>query len=89
MQYCKEKGMVKMKLETEGGKIAVECLIECLESYMEFVDIMEKTLVRSDLPKDLRRYSRLLITLRKGEWKPILDKLKKDIKNEALGRNDQ
>ena len=65
--------------ETDAGKIAVECMIDCLESYMEFVTIMEKTLVRSDLPKDLRTYSRLLVELRKREWQPVLDKLKQDI----------
>ena len=75
-------------MKTEDGKVAVECLIECLESYMEFVNIMEKTLVRSDLPKNLREYSRLLVMLRKGQWKPILDKLKQDIGESNARYND-
>lgn len=68
-------------MNTDLGKTVAECLIECLESYMEFVNIMEKTLVRSDLPKDLRTYSKLLVKLRRGQWQPVLDMLKKDMEN--------
>ncbi len=61
----------------EESKAANDCLVEVLESYMEFIKIMEKTLVRSDLPKDLREYSRMLVMLRKGQWGPVLDQAKK------------
>lgn len=55
-----------------------DLLIEVLESYMEFVDIMDKTLVRKDLPSKLRDYARLLVVLRQGQWQPVLKKLKQE-----------
>lgn len=42
-------------MNTEIGKYAAECLVDCLESYMEFVDIMAFNTKISNLPEQFVR----------------------------------
>lgn len=57
---------------------ANDCIIEILESYMEFINIMESTLnCYAELPDKIEAMSKTLIAKRRNDWKPILEKVKK------------
>lgn len=53
-----------------------EALSAVLDSYLEFIDIMEKTLERASLPQKYKDFAMALISLRRESWKPVRDKLK-------------
>lgn len=55
---------------------ANECIVEILESYMEFVDIFEKTIPMLNNPEILP-YIQALIDVRRKHWIPILEHCKK------------
>ncbi|MBO7730985.1 MAG: hypothetical protein J6S67_00480 [Methanobrevibacter sp.] len=79
---------MEKKNETGTGKYATECLIACLESYMEFIDIMERTLNNfAEMPEKIELMSKTLIAKRRKDWNPILEKLKKDIESKIDGKN--
>lgn len=65
----------------EWGKesqAANDCIVEILESYMEFINIMESTLnCYAELPDKIEAMSKTLIAKRRNDWKPILEKAKK------------
>ena len=48
-----------------------------LDSYMEFIDIMEKTLKKCTMPTMLRVLSSSLIAQRRKDWKPVLEFINK------------
>jgi len=54
---------------------ANDCIIEILESYMEFMDIAHKTLNRKDPEKYLSMFT-LLVAKRRAQWEPVLTKAK-------------
>lgn len=57
---------------------ANDCIVEILESYMEFINIMESTLnCYAELPDKIEAMSKTLIAKRRNDWKPILEKVKK------------
>ena len=68
---------MEQELENAG-----KCLIEVLESYLEFVDMVRFNCEISSLPEQFSRQMNTLCTRRKNSWQPILDKLKKDFKEE-------
>ena len=49
---------------------------EVLDSYLEFIDIMEKTLERASLPQKYKDFAMALISVRRENWKSVRDKLK-------------
>lgn len=53
-----------------------KALCEVLESYIEFIDIMEKTLERANLPAKYGAFAMLLIKQRRDIWEPVWKKLK-------------
>ena len=54
----------------------LECLIDAIESYVEFVDIMAFNTKISNLPEQFVRQTNTLCTRRKQHWQPILEELK-------------
>jgi hypothetical protein len=64
----------------EEANDAKDCIVEILESYMEFVDIMERTLnCYAEMPDKIELMAKTLINDRRQSWQPILDKLKSDL----------
>lgn len=59
------------------SQAANDCIVEILESYMEFIDIMEKTLGNAVLAPNIRTLANTLIARRRNDWKPILETAKK------------
>ena len=60
------------------SQAANDCIVEILESYMEFINIMESTLnCYAELPDKIEAMSKTLIAKRRNDWKPILEKAKK------------
>ena len=60
------------------SQAANDCIVEILESYMEFIRIMESTLnCYAELPDKIEAMSKTLITQRRKQWQPVLDKAKK------------
>lgn len=57
-----------------------------LDSYMEFIDIMEKTLKKCTMPTMLRVLSSSLIAQRRKDWKPVLEFINK---NEQKGEKNE
>lgn len=55
---------------------ANDIIIEILESYMEFIDIFEKTINAKDISK-FKPLAQALINQRRKEWLPILEQAKK------------
>lgn len=69
----------------EMSKAANDCIIDIVESYMEFVDIMQKTLDKCKVPPKINILARSLIAQRRLDWMPVLDRCKKhrgDMENE-------
>ncbi len=64
---------------TEECKEALECIVEILESYVEFIDIVEYSTNFADMPYKIEK--RLINTIkeRRKAWKPLLEKTKKDL----------
>lgn len=59
------------------SQAANDSIVEILESYMEFIDIMELTIKKHCDSKNTQELAQALITRRRNDWKPILDKAKK------------
>lgn len=53
-----------------------ELLCDVLDSYLEFIDIMEKTLTKATLPAKYGYMATMLINQRRDSWKSVRDKLK-------------
>ena len=66
-------------MNTETGKYAVECLVDCLESYMEFIAIVQMNCNICNVPEQFKRQMNTLCKRRQKDWKPILEKLKQDL----------
>lgn len=67
-------------MNTEIGQDANEIIIEILESYMEFVDIFEKTIKNKYFGTQqmltAKPFMELLIQQKRANWKPILEQAK-------------
>lgn len=61
----------------EESQAANDCIVEILESYMEFINIMELTIKKHCDSKNTQELAQALITRRRNDWEPILDKAKK------------
>lgn len=59
------------------SQAANDSIVEILESYMEFIDIMELTIKKHCDSKNTQELAQALIARWRTEWKPILDKAKK------------
>lgn len=67
-----------MAPKTELGKTALEVIVEILESYVEFIDVVEYATNFADMPYKIEVRIAKMTKDRKEKWKPILDKIKKD-----------
>lgn len=66
------------KMEETTAKIANDYVIEILESYMQFVNVMEHTLKKyAKMPQTVEIMSKMLIQREKDAWQPLLDHAKK------------
>lgn len=63
-------------LKTESNA-ANEIICEILDSYMEFITLMEKTLERSTVPPKLNEFAKILIMQRRDMWKPVVEHVNK------------
>ena len=54
---------------------ANDCIVEILESYMEFINIFEKTINAKDISK-FKPLAQALINQRRKDWTPILEHCK-------------
>lgn len=54
---------------------ANDCIVEILESYMEFVDIFEKTINAKNIDK-IKPLADMLIRQRRSQWGELLKKAK-------------
>ena len=59
----------------QESQAANDCIVEILESYMEFIDIAHKTINKKNPEKYLPMFT-LLVAKRRAEWEPILQKAK-------------
>ena len=60
----------------KGKTMEKEILCDVLDSYLEFIDIMEKTLTKANLPAKYGYMATMLINQRREAWKPVRDKLR-------------
>lgn len=58
------------------SRAANDCIVEILESYFEFIEIMERTLAKCTVPEKIKPMADALIKKRRADWQPILDKCK-------------
>lgn len=59
----------------QESQAANDCIVEILESYMEFIDIAHKTINKKNPEKYLPMFT-LLVAKRRADWEPILQKAK-------------
>lgn len=55
---------------------ANDCIVEILESYFEFMEIFERTIKAQKITPSIKVLALNLVTKRREDWKPILDKAK-------------
>lgn len=67
------------EIKTEAGEIAVEVMVDILESYIEFIDIAEWATNFADMPYKIEDRFIKTIKERRKKWKPVLEDLKKDL----------
>ena len=60
---------------------ANDCIVEILESYMEFVDIFEKTITAKNIDK-VKPLAKMLIHQHRSQWGEVL-KIAKEKQNET------
>lgn len=53
-----------------------ELLCAVLDSYLEFIDIMDKTLAKATLPAKYGYMATALINQRRDSWKSVRDEIK-------------
>lgn len=77
-----------MAPQTDLDKSALECIVEILESYVEFIAIVEYSTNFADMPYSIEK--RLIATIkdRRKNWEPMLKKLKKDLEKTKGGDNE-
>jgi hypothetical protein len=57
---------------------ANDCIVEILESYMEFVDIMDKTIHQyAKLPDTINAMFTMLLSRTRNQWLPVLNQSKR------------
>ena len=59
------------------SQAANDCIVEILESYMEFIDIMELTIKKHCDSKNTKELAQALIARRRTEWESVLETAKK------------
>lgn len=60
------------------SQAANDCIVEILESYMEFVDIMDKTVHQyAKLPDTINAMFTMLLSRTRNQWLPVLNQAKK------------
>ena len=62
---------------SKESQTANDCIVEILESYMEFIDIMELTIKKHCDSKNTKELAEALINRRRLEWKSVLETAKK------------
>lgn len=73
-----------MQLEQES-QAANDCIVEILESYMEFIDIVQFNAKVCDLPEQYQRQLNTLCVRRKNDWQPILETARATQKEKTNG----
>ena len=71
-----------MAPKTELGNITADIMIDILESYMEYVAAVEYALNFADMPYQMEERLLKMTKQRQKDWKPILEKLRKDKEND-------
>ena len=71
--------MKKEMLKNWGpeAEAANDCIIEILESYMEFIEIFKRTMMAQATTPKIKVLALELCKKRKNDWKPILEYVKK------------
>lgn len=59
------------------SQAANDCIVEILESYMEFIEIFKKTIMAQATTPKIKVLALELCKKRKNDWKPILEYVKK------------
>ena len=70
------------------SQAANDYICEIIESYMEFIDIIEKTLNKCSMPQKIYILAQSLIAQRRKDWMPVLEKAKQLQKGEMLNANN-
>lgn len=58
------------------SQAANDSIVEILESYFEFMEIFERTIKAQKITPSIKVLALNLVTKRREEWKPILEKAK-------------
>ena len=62
----------------QESQAANDCIVEILESYMEFADIMDKTIRQyAKLPDTINAMFTMLLSRTRNQWLPLLNQSKK------------
>ena len=66
---------------------ANDCIVEILESYMEFVDIMDKTVHQyAKLPDTINAMFTMLLSRTRNQWLPLLNQSKNKQKSQKSAK---
>ena len=61
---------------SKESQAANDSIVEILESYFEFIDIFERTIKAQKITPSIKVLALKLVTKRREEWGPILEKAK-------------
>lgn len=71
-----------MPMQTETGQYANDVIIQILESYMEFVDLMIMLVNHAPkIDKHTKQHINNLLIQRKNDWQPVLTYAKQQQNN--------
>lgn len=65
---------------------ANDCIVEILESYMEFMNIFERTIKAQKITPPIKVMALELVKKRRAQWEPILQKAK-EMKNKKAQKS--
>ena len=69
-----QKTLIEMGLQwKQEGQAANDCIVEILNSYMEFIAIVQMNCEKCNVPEQFKRQMNVLCKRRQKDWLPILE----------------
>ena len=69
-----QKTLIENSLQwKQASQAANDCIVEILDSYMEFIAIVQMNCEKCNVPEQFKRQMNVLCKRRQKEWQPILE----------------
>lgn len=82
-----QKTLIEMGLQwKQEGQAANDCIVEILNSYMEFIAIVQMNCEKCNVPEQFKRQMNVLCKRRQKDWSPILEEARAAQKEKTDGK---